>query len=223
MDKVKNYSIRCAVLILGLLLTAIGTGLSAKADLGIAPISCIPYVISLKATVTMGQATIIMHVFFILMQIALLRRNYDPLQLFQLAAAFIFGYFTDFGLWIVSGIEVDGYISKWLLCILSFAVTAFGIFLEVKADVITLAGEGLTLAVSQVSGIEFGKVKVGFDCILVIIGIAISFCMYGRLQGIREGTIASAIVVGMIVRLITKLEKYICERINRNKEGGSQI
>lgn len=65
---------------------ALGIAFSTKADLGVSPISCVPYVISIcpGATWSMGAITFAMHVCFVLAQIALLRRNFRVAQLAQL-------------------------------------------------------------------------------------------------------------------------------------------
>ena len=76
---------------------AFGVAFSIKADLGTSPISSVPYVVSLFAPLTVGTATIVMHCVFILLQILILRKDYHPIQLMQLPAAFFFGYLTDPG------------------------------------------------------------------------------------------------------------------------------
>lgn len=197
---------RYALLTLGLFVLAFGVALSTKADLGVSPISCLPYVISVcpGVTWTMGAVTVAMHVVFILAQIALLRKNFRCVQLLQLVVAFVFGFFTDLTLFFVSFIPAGNYAFSAVLCVASFVFIAIGVFLEVKADVVMLAGEGVMLAISRVFGIEFGKVKVGFDCALVVSGTLVSLVFMRELVGIREGTFAAAIAVGLIVRRIDK-------------------
>ena len=47
--------------------------------------------------------------------------------------------------------------------------------------------------------------KVGFDVTLVVIACLLSLVFTGRLQGIREGTVAAAILVGLISKQIIRL------------------
>lgn len=77
---------RCLLLAFSLFVMALGIAFSTKADLGVSPISCVPYVISIcpGATWSMGAITFAMHVCFVLAQIALLRRNFRVAQLAQL-------------------------------------------------------------------------------------------------------------------------------------------
>lgn len=195
---------RCIVLCAGLEVMALGVAFSIQANLGTSPISSLPYVLSLITPLTVGTATIAMHCVLILLQIILLRKKYQPFQLLQLPVAFLFGYLTDFNILLVSNIPYSAYWQQWILCIIGIVVIAFGVSLEVLSKVVTLAGEGFCLAVCRIVPFKFGNVKVAFDVSLVVLSIMISFISLGNLQGIREGTVAAAIFVGILAKQMLK-------------------
>lgn len=207
MDKLPVYiAKRYLLLLAGLSIMAFGVAFSIKASLGTSPISSIPYVVSLFAPLTVGTATIVMHCVFILLQILILRRNYHPIQLMQLPVAVFFGYLTDFGVWAVRGIHCSTYWQQWIVCLIGILLVAAGVSLEVKAGVVVLAGEGVVLAICKVlPKIKFGYMKVGFDVTLVVIACVLSLGFTGRLQGVREGTVAAALLVGLIAKQLGKL------------------
>lgn len=206
MEKTHIYLIRRYLLLLaGLAIMAFGVAFSIKASLGTSPISSVPYVVSLFAPLTVGTATIIMHCVFILLQIMILRKKYHPIQLMQLPVAFFFGYLTDFGVWAVQGITCNHYLQQWLVCLIGIFLVAVGVSLEVKAGVVVLAGEGVVLAICKVLPVKFGYMKVGFDVTLVAIACVLSFVFTGRLQGVREGTVAAALLVGLIAKQLGKM------------------
>lgn len=207
MDKLPVYiAKRYLFLFAGLSIMAFGVAFSIKASLGTSPISSVPYVVSLFAPLTVGTATIVMHCVFILLQILILRRNYHPIQLMQLPVAVFFGYLTDFGVWAVRGIHCSTYWQQWIVCLIGILLVAAGVSLEVKAGVVVLAGEGVVLAICKVlPKIKFGYMKVGFDVTLVVIACILSFTFTGHLQGVREGTVAAALLVGLIAKQIGKL------------------
>ena len=206
MEKTHIYIIRRYLLLLaGLAIMAFGVAFSIKASLGTSPISSVPYVVSLFAPLTVGTATIIMHCVFILLQILILRKKYHPIQLMQLPVAFFFGYLTDFGVWAVQGITCDHYLQQWLVCLIGIFLVAVGVSLEVKAGVVVLAGEGVVLAICKILPVKFGYMKVGFDVTLVAIACVLSFVFTGRLQGVREGTVAAALLVGLIAKQFGKM------------------
>ena len=207
MDKLPVYiAKRYLLLLAGLSIMAFGVAFSIKASLGTSPISSVPYVVSLFAPLTVGTATIVMHCVFILLQILILRRNYHPIQLMQLPVAVFFGYLTDFGVWAVRGIHCSTYWQQWIVCLIGILLVAAGVSLEVKAGVVVLAGEGVVLAICKVlPKIKFGYMKVGFDVTLVVIACILSFTFTGHLQGVMEGTVAAALLVGLIAKQIGKL------------------
>ena len=207
LNKLPVYILKRYVLLLvGLSVMAFGVAFSIKASLGTSPISSVPYVVSLFAPLTVGTATIVMHCVFILLQILILRKNYHPIQLMQLPVAFFFGYLTDFGVWAVRGVTCDTYWQQWIVCLIGILLVAVGVSLEVKAGVVVLAGEGVVLAICKVlPKIKFGYMKVGFDVTLVVTACILSLVFTGRIQGVREGTVAAALLVGLIAKQLGKL------------------
>ncbi len=196
---------RYAFLCVALLIMAFGVAFSIKASLGTSPISSVPNVISMFTPLTVGNVTIIMHCVFIALQILLLRRRYQLVQLMQLPVAIVFGYLTDFAVWATQGIQYTAYWQQWLLCAVGIVLVAIGVSCEVTAGVVVLAGEGLSLAICQVfPKLKFGNVKMGFDVTLVVIACILSFLFLGRLAGVREGTVAAAILVGQLVKVINR-------------------
>ncbi len=197
---------RYLLLLVGLSIMAFGVAFSIKASLGTSPISSVPYVVSLFTPFTVGTATIVMHCVFILLQILILRKNYHPIQLMQLPVAFFFGYLTDFGVWAVQGISCHTYWQQWIVCLIGIFLVAVGVSFEVKAGVVVLAGEGVVLAICKVlPPIKVGYMKVGFDVTLVVIACVLSVVFTGHLQGVREGTVAAALLVGLIAKQLGKL------------------
>lgn len=207
LNKLPVYILKRYLLLLaGLSIMAFGVAFSIKASLGTSPISSVPYVTSLFTPLTVGTATITMHCVFILLQILILRKNYHPVQLMQLPVAFFFGYLTDFGVWAVQGITCNTYWQQWIVCLIGILLVAVGVSFEVKAGVVVLAGEGVVLAICKVlPKVKFGYMKVGFDVTLVVIACILSIVFTGRLQGVREGTVAAALLVGLIAKQLGKL------------------
>lgn len=202
--KKNKLLLRVLIFIFGLFVMAFGVALSVKANLGVSPISCIPYVYSIKLPLTLGQLTIAFNIFLIVLQIILLRQNYRLVQLVQIPVVFLFGFFIDFTLNIVSGLYLSNYVWQMFCCLLSCVMVAFGVFLEVKAHITYLPGEGLAMAIADTFKKEFGKAKIGVDCSMVFLAIASSFIFLHQLQGIREGTIVAAILVGFIAKFLSQ-------------------
>lgn len=107
-------------------------------------------------------------------QILILRKNFKLIQLLQIPLSFLFGYFTDFGMWLVSFLKIDSYIMELLLVIVGTIIIGFGVFLAVVANVIMNSAEAFIKAVSDTTNKRFGNVKIAFDLSCVVIAVLLS-------------------------------------------------
>lgn len=208
---------RWLLLIIGLPIMAFGVAFSIKADLGTSPISSLPYVTGQISGLTVGTTTILMHCVLILLQILILRKKYDWIQLLQLLIALLFGAMTDLAVDALAFLHPAGYVQQWLLCGIGILLVAVGVSMEVTANVITLAGEGFILAVCKVCPVKFGTMKVCFDVSLVAISCILSMLFLRGIYGVREGTVAAAVLVGIISRQINKLLESAVRHTNEKQ------
>lgn len=200
---------KLVVLVIGLFILAFGIALSAKSSIGVSPSASLSYVLSEIFPISMGTFTMIVNVLFIIVQIILLRKDYKIINLLQLAVVFVFGYFTDLTLAIVEPIQIEAYWLKLLLSVVSCIVMALGVFLEVKAHLIVMASEGAISAISDKVHLDFGIVKIIIDWAFIIISCGISLLVFHKLNGVREGTVIAAFLVGFCTRFFNKHIKFL--------------
>lgn len=190
---------------IGLFVMTIGIALSVKSNLGVSPVSSIPYTITCVWGIEMGKATILFHIVLVLIQILVLRKNFKPVQLLQILIGVVFGYFTTFCNYLVSFLPTPDNLGIRILMVLASTVfVAVGIFLYLPADLIPLAGEGCMQAVSTVTHIEFAKVKIGFDCTMVLVSAVTCLTILHSLGSVGIGTIIAAVLVGTLVGIINR-------------------
>lgn len=198
MEKAKRY----LVFLVGLFINSLGVSLITRADLGTSPISSIPYVLSLKFPMTLGEFTILFSLLLIFLQLVILRRNFKLEHLLQVPVSIAFGYFIDLCMVLLSFVQPQIYPMKVVYLLIGCVVLGFGVFLEVVADVVMLPGESFVRAVVFRWKTEFGATKVAFDVSMTVIAAVLSLVFQGQLNGVREGTIVAAILVGFIARLM---------------------
>ena len=126
-------------------------------------------------------------------------------QLLQIPVGIVFGYFTTFCNYMVSFLSSpDNMLIRIIMLFASTLFIAFGIFLYLPADLIPLAGEGCMQAVSTVTHIEFSKVKISFDCAMVLVSALTCLVILHSLGSVGIGTIIAAVLVGTLVGLINR-------------------
>jgi uncharacterized membrane protein YczE len=197
-----------------------GIAISVKSGLGVSPVSSIPYTITCVFGIEMGIATVIFHVILVIAQILLLRKAFKPKNLLQIPAGILFGMFTTFCNSLMGFFPTpDSMVVKLLMMLVSAALIAFGIFLYVPADLIPLAGEGAMLAVSQVTKIRFSTVKLIFDISMVLISLVTCLVVLHALGSVGLGTVVSSVLVGSLLKVITKYFGTARDRILNSKVG----
>ena len=200
---IKNY----ALFLIGLFIASMGVALSAKAGLGTSPVASVPYSVSLvNHTLTFGWWLNMWSVLQIAVQIALLRKKCKPAEIIiQTVLAFVYGYLTDFSCKLISGLQANTYIMQFALMILSCFVLGFGIWIQFKGGVAMLPGEAMNRAISEVTGKKYENIKIFLDVLYIIVAAAICFIFIGKLEGVREGSIIAAVLIGNIIKLYNSL------------------
>lgn len=214
MDK-REIAKRYILFIASLFFSAFGVAVTKHGELGVSPISSVANVLSYKYDfLSMGMWLIIWNCILILGQILILRKEFKIIQLLQIPLSFVFGYFTDFGMWCVALIPVNNYVTRLVLVIGGIIILGFGISLSVIANVIMNSGEAFVKAVSDKTDKNFGNIKIGFDVFCVIFSIILSLLFFkGNIVGTREGTILSALFTGIVVKIFTYILKRPLESI----------
>lgn len=209
----RNLIKRYIVFLIGLYINSFGISFITKASLGTSPISSIPYVLSLGFKPTLGQFTIVFNLLLIALQILLLGKKFRVSSLLQIPLTVLFGYFIDWSMALLSGVESHSYPFQLIYLSMGCLILGFGVYLEVAADVVMLPGEALVKAITIRFHTDFGITKVCFDASMAGAAVIISFIIFHCLKGVREGTVVAALVVGLIAKLFGKALDPIAKRL----------
>lgn len=202
---IPNLLLRVVVLVAGFAFIAMGVALSRATGMGTSPISCVPCVLSYMTPLTIGTWTFIFNTLFLVAQVAMLRRDFNPVQLLQLPCVFVFSALIDLFVPFAEAIPMPVYpVNVAVMCV-SVAFTAIGVFLEVKAALVPLPGEGVSTTASRVTGAPFPRCKLIFDVSNVALGTVLSLVFLHGLFGVREGTVLAAVAVGPLVRVLNRV------------------
>ena len=99
MGNKNNICKRLVIYMTGLFIMTAGIAISVKSNLGVSPVSSIPYTITCVWGLEMGKATILFHLALVLLQVLLLRSRFKVKNLLQIIVGIVFGYFTTFCNW----------------------------------------------------------------------------------------------------------------------------
>lgn len=200
-----RFFIKLGTYLIGLFILAMGVAFSINSGLGVSPVNSLPYVLSLIVNIPIRYFIIIIFTIYVLLQWLILKKDFRLYSLFQIAFSVLFGYFVDFALQILGSFTIPTYIGQLVMLLISMILIALGITIYVSAALIPLPMEGLVSAITKVSkNRSFGTNKIIVDVIVVSTGILLSYLFLKSIVGIREGTVLSALLIGLFVKQFQK-------------------
>ena len=204
---IKNQIKHYGLFLTGLFIASLGVAFSTKAGLGTSPVASVPYSVSIvNHALTFGWWLNMLSLIQILVQVALLRRKCKPVEIIiQTVLAFVYGYMTDFSCKLLSGIQPGSYAEKFAWMLVGCVVLALGIWIQYKGGVAMLPGEAMNRAISLTTGKRYENVKIFFDVLYIILAGVISLVFTRKLQGVREGSVIAAVLIGNIIKLYNKI------------------
>lgn len=116
-------------------------------------------------------------------------------------------------------------LKRYIVFLIGCLILGFGVYTEVLANVAMLTGESFVRAVSSTWKTEFGTTKVAFDVSLTVIAAVLSIVFARRLDGVREGTVITALLVGFIARLFGRKLSFLDTLLfhsDESPQNGSQ-
>ena len=211
-ERIISFVWQHILLLISLFIMTIGVAVCVRSMLGSSVISTLPYVFETAGTqipgiprLTIGQYTYVMNAVLVAGQIAVLRRKFEPVQLFQLLVGFVFGSLIDVNMWLTAWLAPDSLCTKVLAQVIGCTILGVGIALEVRCGSVTMPGEGFPVAISSVTGVPFHKVKICVDISLVTLAVVFCYVFFGTwlwyIVGI--GTLFAMVYVGMVVRSVS--------------------
>lgn len=192
---------RYGILLPGIFLVAFGISFITKSHLGSSPIAAIPYTVWLIApALSYGVYTVIWNVLLVLSQWAMLRREARVPELWaQIGISFLLGPFVDLSMWILTPLDPQRYVERLFVLVIGCAVLAAGAYVQLIAGVAMSPGDGHARVLTWFTKRSYSRVRIAQDMSFTLVAMLLSLLFLHGLQGAREGTVASAFLVGFIV------------------------
>lgn len=202
---------RVVVYSIGILILALGIVLNTRTGLGVAAVASFAYAINQITGLTLGTASMYTYLVLVIIQLALVRKL-DLKIILQIPFSFVFGWILDFYNTYLP-IRATNTISALLLLILAVLLTASGVYLALKSNLILNPVDGAVKTISDVFHLPFGKVKISFDFSFVMLTILVSLLMSGSIIGIGVGTVYAVIMMGNTIQLLSRTFDKHMERV----------
>lgn len=209
----KKLASRLGIYLLGLIILAFGITLAVNSNLGVSPVTSLPYVISQVLHVTLGTCTVIVYTCYIFLQMLLKGGKFQPALLLQLVFSTVFGYLVDAAKLLLADFLPTTYFGQLAMLAASIVLLSFSLVLYIDVRIASMPPEGLVTCIADKLGKPFPKIKTLFDCASVLVGLTLCFLFLGKVVGIREGTILTALLVGKLTGFFRKQMTPLINRV----------
>lgn len=214
---------RYVLFFISVVFQGIAVALITYADIGTTPISSANYVLSLHSDFTLGDTTLIFNLMLLLLQLTLIfigdykLKDHAINMLMQIPTCLVFSVMIDISTNVLTLVLSEhNYVLSWVLVVLGTVLLALAVSMSVIASVCMVPGEYFIKLFHPLVKKSFSFVKTFFDIFLVSSAVIISLFLTGftEIEGVREGTLFTALTTGPIVhifipRLKDRLTKLI--------------
>ena len=209
-DQIIGFIWQHLLLLFSMFFMTLGVALCVRSNLGSGVISSIPMSFTLAGEAgitpgwTIGGYTNIMNVVLVMAQILILRRRFEPIQLFQLLVGFVFGCFLDINMWLTSCLPYGTLVCQIIAQLMGATILGCAVAAEIRCGSVTMPGEGIQVAIACVTGKPFPIVKIMVDTTLVVLAVISGFCFFGCWPWtvVGPGTLFAMFYVGYVVKLV---------------------
>lgn len=211
-----SWAVRVIAYLTGIAILAFGVSLSRRANLGISQLVAWPAVmadIDPDPARNMGWWVSATFIIFVVVEVVVLRRDFKPIQLLQIPVSLAYGSFVNLWNVVTESIPVPNYLASVLLVIASVSIMAVGISVYLTADIVPLSSEGAVLAVAQVTGRPFPRLKQAFDVILIVLAVVTGLVGLGEVRYVREGTVFAALCLGPLIGIANRFVRPFVYRL----------
>ena len=192
--------LRFIVYLAGLAVLSLGVVLNTKTGLGVSAINSIPYAAAELTGLSLGMTTAILYMICVGIESIMMGKNWNVKILLQVPFSILFGIYVNvFNEWITY--QAEGIVLKILLLAVAIVLTGLGAFLSVSMDIVPNAPDGLAQMMGEKLKRGFGFGKCVLDIVCVVLTCILCLAVRGNLIGIGIGTVASALLIGQVIRI----------------------
>lgn len=201
--KEKQMTRRILQYIAGLVCMAVGLVLVKRTCWGVSPITAVPDAVYGITPLSLGNATILLHILCVALQIAV-QRKVTLKSLLTLCVGVPFGYLVDLFMLLYAP-ALPPVWAKCLMLAAGVAIQGFGVALISGCDMMLPAPDELNNVIANTFGWKLSNVKMCADATYVVVAIVINLISVGGLASVGIATVVAVLLTGRCVGLSYKL------------------
>ncbi len=203
--------------VLGMIILALGSAFTEKANFGMSMVVAPAYILHLKFSklfswFSFGVAEYVFQGILVLLTVIIMRK-FKLSYLFSFVTAVFYGTLLDCAIGVISIFTCDAFFVRLACYIIGTVLCSLGVSLVFHTYISPEAYELIVKEISTRFKCNINKVKTAYDCISAVLSITLSFVFFGFgvFRGVGIGTIFCALINGCLIGRFTKLLEHFYE------------
>lgn len=198
-NRVKGLAVQFAEMMLGVMLVSVGLSFMIKSGLGQTAITSCTQNIATITGIKGGTMVALLHGASVLLQILMQGKQFEPIQLFQFAVAWLQGKIVNaicYDLPVISSWQPGSYPMQWVCMLAAIAITAYGVTATMAAEFVRMPFEQFAFVLSERLHMKFSVLRTRCDMVALALSLALVLAFHLDFTTLREGTWASMLLLG---------------------------
>ena len=198
-NRVKGLAVQFAEMMLGVMLVSVGLSFMIKSGLGQTAITSCTQNIAAITGIKGGTMVALLHGASVLLQILMQGKQFEPIQLFQFAVAWLQGKIVNaicYDLPVISSWQPGSYPMQWVCMLAAIAITAYGVTVTMAAEFVRMPFEQFAFVLSERLHMKFSVLRTRCDMVALALSLALVLAFHLDFTTLREGTWASMLLLG---------------------------
>ncbi len=204
----KNHKLFFRVLfyVMGMLILALGLTLNAKTNLGVSPVTSLPYTVSQIMDINFGNTVFISYVIFVCIELIMAKKGTRLLISLQLPTSLLFTRLMNVYN-IMINVQFSNIFQNLLLLFISIIFTGLGAALTLSTKLVPNPVDGIVQALAEGLHKKVGITKNFFDFMNAFISLCLGWIAGSPLLGVGIGTVFCVFGVGRVIAVFNRYLK----------------
>ena len=208
-----KHTKRFGIYTLGLISLAFGVILNTKSNLGVSPVTLIPYFITYITRLPIGTSIFFFNmVYFIMELVRMYKKRSNPCIFLHILFSLAFGWFSNL---FSHFITLNPKALTLQLITLLFAIffTCLGVIMMITMDLVASPPDALVNEMSITFRKDYGLCKNILDAVCVFLIIILCLSVTHKIVSIEIGTVSCMIINGRVMYLLNRVLKPTFDNI----------
>lgn len=182
-----------------IVIAATGVAVGLKAAVGVGAWDAFSQATSTVIGIKVGTFSMMMNLSCIIVQLVILKKDFQPLAFLQIFMAVLLGFFVNLVYYdVLASLTINSYIINLMIYVGSLLIIIAAVALIMSIDFLSFPLEAACVAIASKTRFSFGTIRQWVDIVSIIGAVTIALLFRNPIP-VREGTVIGMLMFGPLI------------------------